>query len=148
MMTPTDILSRKCPRNTSLMLLVWLLHLAAPANGAASAVKGLYVHYYNAGFSSTPINSMPNWLDLTAANVNFQANISGSIGNPQMSSSDSYCGGYYKGQLLISTAGTYVLQVLAKEGFTLTIDNKTILNNTGVHLSFVLASTQMVCASS
>ena len=119
------------------MLLVWLLHLAAPAAGAASVVNGLYVHYYNAGFSSTPITSMPVWSNLTAANVTFQANISGNLGNPQMSSSDTYCGGYIKGQLLTSIAGTYVLQVLAKEGFTLTIDNKTVLNNTGVHLPSV-----------
>ena len=147
-MLATTLGCRRRSYSTSLTLIVWPLLLANPCPGAASSVVGgLYKHYYNAGFDSTPITSTPVWSNLTAANVTFHPNISGQVDNPQESSSDAYCGGYFRGQLLISTAGTYALQVLASQGFTLAVNNYTILNNTGVHLFLVDTSAEFVtCA--
>jgi hypothetical protein len=117
-------------------LLLWLLLLAAPAESAnGTFIPGLYSHYYNSGFASTPISSMPNWSNLTAANVAFAANITGNFGDPQQSSNDTYCGGYFRGALLITTAGEYALGVQAKDGFALSVDNSIILSSNSELLS-------------
>ena len=110
---------------------LWLRHLASPASCASVAVNtlGLYSHYYNSGFPSTPITSMPTWSNLTAANTTFDTKATGNFGDPQLSSNDTYCGGYYKGSLLITSAGTYILQVASKDGFALLTDNSTILSS-------------------
>ena len=111
-------------------LLLWLLLPAAPAESAnGTFIPGLYNHYYNSGFASTPISSMPIWSNLTAAKVTFAANTTGYFGDPQQSSSDTYCGGYFRGALLITTAGEYALGVQSKDGFALSVDNTTLLSS-------------------
>lgn len=72
---------------------------------------------------------MPTWTSLTAANVTFDANTTGYFGDPQLSSNDTYCGGFYLGNLVATTAGEYALGVQSKDGFALSIDNSTILSS-------------------
>lgn len=129
-----------------LTLLLWLLQLAAPASCAAVAanINGLYRHYYNSGFSSTPITSMPTWSDLTAANITFDTNTTGNFGDPQLSSNDTFCGGYYHGALHVRSAGTYILQVQSKNGFALIVDNSTILSSNSTFFSTVHAASMSV----
>lgn len=134
-----------------LTLLMWLLQLAAPASCAAVAANktGLFRHYYNSGFSSTPITSMPTWSDLTAANITFDTNTTGNFGDPQLSSNDTFCGGYYHGALHVISAGTYILQVQSKNGFALIVDNSTILSSNSTFRLFTLQVCQSAgCQSS
>ena len=132
--------SERCSHARKVTLLLWLLLLAAlstaPAESAnGTFVPGLYNHYYNSGFASTPISSMPNWSNLTAANVTFAANTTGNFEDPQQSNNDTHCGGYFRGSLLITTAGEYALGVQSKDGFALSVDNSTILSSNSEWLS-------------
>ena len=122
--------SERCSHARKVALLLWLLLPAAPAESAnGTFVPGLYNHYYNSGFASTPISSMPKWSNLTAAKVTFDANTTGNFGDPQQSTNDTYCGGYFVGALHITTAGEYALGVQSKDGFALSVDNSTILSS-------------------
>lgn len=128
--------SERCSHARKVTLLLWLLLLAAPAESAnGTFVPGLYNHYFNSGFAATPISSMPTWSNLTAAKVTFAANTTGNFGDPQQSSNDTYCGGYFRGALLITTAGEYALGVQSKDGFALSLDNSTILSSNSELLS-------------
>lgn len=133
--------SERCSHAGKVTLLLWLLLLAgscitAPAESAnGTFVPGLCNHYYNSGFASTPISSMPNWSNLTAAKVTFDANTTGNFGDPQQSTNDTNCGGYFAGALLITTAGEYALGVQSKNGFALSVDNSTIFSSNSELLS-------------
>ena len=134
--TTRSLQFERCSHGRKVTLLLWLLLLAAPAETANGAfVPGLYNHYYNSGFASTPISSMPNWSNLTAANVTFAANTTGNFEDPQQSNNDTHCGGYFRGSLLITTAGEYALGVQSKDGFALSVDNSTILSSNSEWLS-------------
>lgn len=115
--------------NAWLTAVVLLLHVAAhPAWAAtvASNTPGLYRTYYNSGFSSTPISTMPNYSSLTAANSDFASGTSGNFANPQQINRDANCGGVYRGYLYTTaSAATYIIGVRSKDGFSLTIDGNT-----------------------
>lgn len=100
------------------------------ATTVAATTPGLYYNYYNTGISPTPITGMPDWSRLTAANSSFAAGITGNIGDPQLSTNDTYCGGYYYGYLYLTLDGSsmpYLLGVQSKDGFSLIIDGTTII---------------------
>ena len=102
----------------------------AGATTVAAQTPGLYYNYYNSGISPTPITGMPDWSRLTAAGSNFSAGITGNIGDPQLSTSDTYCGGYYYGYLYLTVDGSttpYLLGVQSKDGFSLIIDGTTTI---------------------
>lgn len=74
---------------------------------------------------------MPDWSGLSTATSSFKAGTTGNIGNPQLSSSDTYCGGYYHGYLYVTVDGSsipYILAVLSKDGFSLAVDGNTLVS--------------------
>ena len=123
--TPNLLLTHKA----KLTAVVLLLHIAAqPAWAATIAANtpGLYRTYYNSGFSSTPISTMPNYSSLTAANSDFASGTTGNFANPQQIKKDANCGGIYQGYLYTTApTATYIIGVQSKDGFSLTIDDNT-----------------------
>ncbi|KAL3160856.1 hypothetical protein ABBQ38_009257 [Trebouxia sp. C0009 RCD-2024] len=109
-----------------LTAVVLLLHVASRpvyAVTAAANTPGLYRNYYNSGFSSTPITTMPNYTSLTPANSDFASGTTGNFANPQQNVTNAYCGGVYQGYLRTTLAtGTYIVGVQSKDGFSLTVD--------------------------
>lgn len=109
----------------------------------AANTPGLYYEYYNAGISPTPITGMPDWSRLTAATSSFQASTTGNIGNPQLSSRDTYCGGYYHGYLYLTVDGSslpYILGLISKDGGLLAVDGSTLIAQNSKSRSCLLFS--------
>ena len=101
--------------------------ITVPANSV-----GLYNDYYNSGFSSTPLPGLPNYAALTPANSSFAYNATGNFGNPQQSSTDTYCGGVYRGYLYITQAGLYIVGAQSKDGFNLTLNGYSVASNSNL----------------
>ena len=103
----------------------------------AANTPGLYYEYYTSGISPTPITGMPDWSKLTVSTSSFTAGTTGNFGNPQLSSSDIYCGGYYHGYLYLTQDGSvqpYILGVQSKDGFSLAVDGNTLVaQNSELH---------------
>ena len=129
-----------------LIALVLSLHRTAQLAGAATIAAntpGLYRNYYNSGFSSTPITSVPNYSALTPTNSTFVYGTTGSFANPQLYSNDTYCGGVYQGYLYTTASyATYLIGVQSKDGFSLTIDGTSISSNSKPVLSTDFDSSQ------
>ena len=125
--------------NAVLTAVVLLLHFTAQLAGAvtvAANTPGLYRNYYNSGFTSTPITSLPNYTALTPTNSTFVSGTTGSFANPQLYPNDTYCGGVYQGYLYTTAAyATYIIGVQSKDGFSLTIDGTSISSNSKPALS-------------
>ncbi|CAF9926487.1 MAG: hypothetical protein HETSPECPRED_006346 [Heterodermia speciosa] len=113
-------------------VLITCCYQSINATTVAANTPGLYYEYYNSGISPTPITAMPNWAALTVASSNFAAGTTGNFGNPQRSSSDIYCGGYYHGYLYVTTDGShlpYIIGAQAKDGFSVTVGTTTFGQN-------------------
>lgn len=111
---------------TAVVLLLQIVTQPAWAATVAANTPGLYRTYYNSGFSSRPISTMPNYTSLTAANSDFAYGTSGNFANPQQIRTDANCGGVYQGYLYTTaSAATYIIGVQSKDGFSLTIDGNT-----------------------
>ena len=136
----SSLIARAMPRptllnshNALLTTVVLLLQLTTPPAAAVTVAAnspGLYRNYYNAGFASTPITSLPNYAALSPANSTFVSGTTGNFANPQLYSADTYCGGVYQGYLYTTGSyATYIVGVQSKDGFQLTIDGASISSN-------------------
>lgn len=127
------------PREQALFVFFVLITVCCvdSATAVAANTPGLYYEYYKSGISPTPITGMPDWSKLTVSTSNFTAGTTGNFGNPQLSSSDTYCGGYYHGYLYLTQDGSvqpYVLGVQSKDGFSLAVDGNTLIaQNSKLH---------------
>lgn len=122
-----DVKSKVLPTCSALLTaVVLLLHVASRpvyAVTVAANTPGLYRNYYNSGFPSTPITTIPNYTSMTPANSDFVSGTTGNFANPQQNVNDAYCGGAYQGYLRTTLpTSTYIVGIQSKDGFSLTVD--------------------------